>query len=75
MSRLTDEQKKQNRVYTVTSFGGQYEDRWEYNIGVYSNYDKALSIAKKTCEEYFVDERKLPMTFDEYCQFNYGYPD
>ena len=67
--------KTQNRVYVVESFGGQYEDKWNHVIGIYTDYDKALSVAKEECEEYFVDESKLPMTWDEYQQFNYGYPD
>ena len=67
--------KTQNRVYVVESFGGQYEDKWNHVIGIYTDYDKALSVAKEECEKYFVDESKLPMTWDEYQQFNYGYPD
>ena len=73
--KLTEDKKTQHRVYVVESFGGQYEDKWNHVIGIYTDYDKALSVAKEECEEYFVDESKLPMTFDEYCQFNYGYPD
>ena len=73
--KLTEDKKTQNRVYVVESFGGQYEDKWKHVIGIYTDYDKALSVAKEECEEYFVDESKLPMTWDEYQQFNYGYPD
>ena len=73
--KLTEEKKAQNRVYVVESFGGQYDDKWEHIIGVYTDYDKALSVAKEECEKYFVDESKLPMTWDEYQQFNYGCPD
>ena len=73
--KLTEDKKAQNRVYVVESFGGQYEDKWNNVIGIYTDYDKALSVAKEECEEYFVDESKLPMTWDEYHQFNYGYPD
>lgn len=75
MSELTEEKKAQNRIYIVESYGGQYEDKWERTIGVFSTYDKALEAAKETCEDYFIDEDKLPMTFDEYIRFNYGYPD
>ena len=73
--KLTEDKKTQNRVYVVESFGGQYDDKWKHIIGVYTDYDKALSVAKEECEEYFVDESKLPMTWDEYQQFNYGCPD
>ena len=73
--KLTEDKKAQNRVYVVESFGGQYEDKWNHVIGIYTDYDKALSVAKEECEEHFVDESKLPMTWDEYQQFNYGYPD
>ena len=74
-NKLTEDKKAQNRVYVVESFGGQYEDKWNHVIGIYTDYDKALSVAKEECEEHFVDESKLPMTWDEYQQFNYGYPD
>ena len=73
--KLTEDKNAQNRVYVVESFGGQYEDKWNHVIGIYTDYDKALSVAKEECEEYFVDESKLPMTWDEYQQFNYGCPD
>ena len=73
--KLTEDKNAQNRVYVVESFGGQYDDKWKHIIGVYTDYDKALSVAKEECEEYFVDESKLPMTWDEYQQFNYGCPD
>ena len=73
--KLTEDKNSQNRVYVVESFGGQYEDKWNHVIGIYTDYDKALSVAKEECEEYFVDESKLPMTWDEYQQFNYGCPD
>ena len=73
--KLTEDKKTQNRVYVVESFGGQYDDKWKHIIGVYTDYDKALSVAKEECEKYFVDESKLPMTWDEYQQFNYGCPD
>ena len=75
VEKLTEDKLSQNRVYIVSSFGGQYEDRWERNIGVFTSYDKALQIAKDECEEYHIDESKLPMTFDEYQELNYGYPD
>ncbi len=74
-TKLTEDKKAQNRVYIVESFGGQYEDKWNHVIGIYTDYDKALSVAKEECEEHFVDESKLPMTWDEYQQFNYGCPD
>ena len=74
-NKLTEDKKTQNRVYVVESFGGQYEDKWSHVIGIYTDYDKALSVAKEECEKYFVDESKLPMTWDEYQQFNYGCPD
>ena len=73
--KLTEDKNSQNRVYVVESFGGQYDDKWKYIIGIYTDYDKALSVAKEECEKYFVDESKLPMTWDEYQQFNYGCPD
>ena len=73
--KLTEDKNAQNRVYVVESFGGQYDDKWKHIIGVYTDYDKALSVAKEECEKYFVDESKLPMTWDEYQQFNYGCPD
>ena len=73
--KLTEDKNSQNRVYVVESFGGQYDDKWKHIIGVYTDYDKALSVAKEECEKYFVDESKLPMTWDEYQQFNYGCPD
>lgn len=73
--KLTEDKKAQNRVYVVESFGGQYEDKWNHVIGIYTDYDKALSVAKEECEKHSVDESKLPMTWDEYQQFNYGYPD
>ena len=73
--KLTEDKKTQNRVYVVESFGGQYDDKWKHIIGIYTDYDKALSVAKEECEKYFVDESKLPMTWDEYQQFNYGCPD
>ena len=73
--KLTEDKNAQNRVYVVESFGGQYDDKWKHIIGIYTDYDKALSVAKEECEEYFVDESKLPMTWDEYQQFNYGCPD
>ena len=74
-NKLTEDKNSQNRVYVVESFGGQYEDKWNHIIGSYTDYDKALSVAKEECEKYFVDESKLPMTWDEYQQFNYGCPD
>ena len=74
-NKLTEDKKAQNRVYIVESFGGQYEDKWNHIIGIYTDYDKALSVAKEECEKHSVDESKLPMTWDEYQQFNYGYPD
>ena len=73
--KLTEDKNSQNRVYVVESFGGQYDDKWKHIIGIYTDYDKALSVAKEECEKYFVDESKLPMTWDEYQQFNYGCPD
>ena len=73
--KLTEDKNSKNRVYVVESFGGQYDDKWNYIIGIYTDYDKALSVAKEECEKYFVDESKLPMTWDEYQQFNYGCPD
>ena len=73
--RLKEDKNSQNRVYVVESFGGQYDDKWNHIIGIYTDYDKALSVAKEECEKYFVDESKLPMTWDEYQQFNYGCPD
>ena len=73
--KLTEDKNAQNRVYVVESFGGQYDDKWKHIIGIYTDYDKALSVAKEECEKYFVDESKLPMTWDEYQQFNYGCPD
>ena len=74
-TNFTEDKNAQNRVYVVESFGGQYDDKWKHIIGIYTDYDKALSVAKEECEEYFVDESKLPMTWDEYQQFNYGCPD
>ena len=74
-NKLTEDKNSQNRVYVVESFGGQYDDKWKHIIGIYTDYDKALSVAKEECEKYFVDESKLPMTWDEYQQFNYGCPD
>ena len=73
--KLKEDKNSQNRVYVVESFGGQYDDNWNHIIGIYTDYDKALSVAKEECEKYFVDESKLPMTWDEYQQFNYGCPD
>ena len=73
--KLTEDKNSQNRVYIVESFGGQYEDKWNYIKGIYTDNEKTLSVAKEKCEEYFVDESKLPMTWDEYQQFNYGCPD
>lgn len=73
--KLKEDKNSQNRVYVVESFGGQYDDKWNNIIGIYTDYDKALSVAKEECEKYFVDESKLPMTWDEYQQFNYGCPD
>lgn len=73
--KLKEDKNSQNRVYVVESFGGQYDDKWKHIIGIYTDYDKALSVAKEECEKYFVDESKLPMTWDEYQQFNYGCPD
>ena len=73
--KVTEDKNAQNRVYVVESFGGQYDDKWKHIIGIYTDYDKALSVAKEECEKYFVDESKLPMTWDEYQQFNYGCPD
>ena len=73
--RLTEEKLEQNRVYIVSSFGGQYEDKWEHTIGVFTDYNLALKTAKEECDEYYIDESKLPMTMDEYAEFNYGYPD
>lgn len=73
--KLKEDKNSQNRVYVVESFGGQYDDKWNSIIGIYTDYDKALSVAKEECEKYFVDESKLPMTWDEYQQFNYGCPD
>ena len=73
--KSTEDKNAQNRVYVVESFGGQYDDKWNHIIGIYTDYDKALSVAKEECEKYFVDESKLPMTWDEYQQFNYGCPD
>ena len=72
---MNKDKNAQNRVYIVESFGGQYEDKWNHVIGIYTDYDKALSVAKEECEKHSVDESKLPMTWDEYQQFNYGYPD
>ena len=66
---------KDKRVFIVTSCGGQYEDRWDHTEGVFSTYDKALQCAKDVCDMYDIDESKLPMTFDEYGEANYGYPD
>ena len=74
-TNFTEDKNAQNRVYVVESFGGQYDDKWKHIIGIYTDYDKALSVAKEECEKYFVDESKLPMTWDEYQQFNYGCPD
>ena len=65
----------ENRIYIVESHGGQYEDSWDHVVGVFSNVDKAIQCAKDTCDEYDVDESKLPMTFEEYGIYNYGYPD
>lgn len=45
--KLTEDKKTQNRVYVVESFGGQYEDKWNHVIGIYTDYDKALSVAKE----------------------------
>lgn len=65
----------ENRIYIVQSHGGQYEDRWDHIEGIFSNPDKAIQCAKDVCDEYNIDESKLPMTFDEYGMCNYGYPD
>ena len=73
--KLTEDKNSQNRVYVVESFGGQYDDKWKHIIGIYTDYEKALSVAKEECEKYFVDESKLPITWDEYQQFQYGCPD
>ena len=72
---ITEEQKKQNRVYIVISYGGEYEDSWEHILCTYTDYLKALSAAKKVCDEHVIDESKLPMSFDEYSECGYGYPD
>jgi hypothetical protein len=64
-----------NRVYIVESHGGQYEDSWDHVEGIFTDQDKALQHAKDVCDEYDIDESKLPMTFDEYGEYNYGYPD
>lgn len=65
----------ENRIYLVQSHGGQYEDRWDHIEGIFSNSDKAIQCAKDVCDEYNIDESKLPMTFEEYGMCNYGYPD
>jgi hypothetical protein len=65
----------EQRIYIVESHGGQYEDSWDHVEGVFLDKNKAIQCAKDICDDYDVDESKLPMTFDEYCRCNYGYPD
>ena len=65
----------ENRIYIVESHGGQYEDSWDHIEGIFTDPDKALQHAKDVCDEYDIDESKLPMTFEEYGMLNYGYPD
>jgi hypothetical protein len=69
------ERLAENRIYIVESHGGQYEDSWDHVEGIFTDPDKALQHAKDVCDEYDIDESKLPMTFDEYGEYNYGYPD
>ena len=63
------------QIHIVQKSGGCYEDSYHYIIGVWPTFDEAMKQAKEKCKEYVVDESKLPMTFDEFINCNYGYPD
>ena len=60
------------KLYITYSFGSYYS---RIIIGVFDCYDKAFEAAKEEIDLHHIDESKLPMTFDEYYNCNYGYPD
>ena len=66
---------RHERIYIVESHGGQHEDSWDHIEGIFADPYKALQHAKDVCDEYDIDESELPMTFEEYGNCNYGYPD
>ena len=59
-------------VFVVKSFGGEYEDSWEFIEGVFDSYDKAVECAKIVCRHYVPES---PMTMEEFERCNYGEPD
>lgn len=60
-------------VYVVQAFGGCYEDKWEQLLSVTSTLEEAEKVVKDCCAKY--DESNWPMTYEEYANTNYGYPD
>lgn len=63
------------KVYILTQSSGSYEDYYNEIIGVYDNKELALEVAKQIDELYIIEEKDYPMTFQEYQDLNYGYPE
>lgn len=65
--------KSNSKVYLVTEYGGEYEDKWEHTIGVCSSLDLAQELKAEVEESHRIECSIPEEKYFEMCDYLYEY--